>query len=73
MMLERPRQRAFRQTRQARFRERRRLGIACATVPYDADTVGLLVRLGWLADADTHGQDEIGEAIGAMLREAARS
>jgi hypothetical protein len=40
-------------------------------VEIDAPVVSLLVRLGWLPDADVHDRAEIGAAIAALLRDAA--
>jgi hypothetical protein len=58
--------------RHARFRARRRNGVACALVEFDAAVVDFLVKTHWLPADEIHDRDAVGRAIGAMLAASAR-
>jgi hypothetical protein len=58
--------------RHRRFRHRRRNGVACATVEYDAAVVDFLIKNLWLAETECADREAVGRAIGAMIAASAR-
>ena len=58
--------------RSRRWRALRDRHKAMALVEFGDDIVDMLVRCGWLADHEVAAPREIGDAIAAMLNEAAR-
>lgn len=57
--------------RQRRYRRRLRDGIMPVTVDVDASIVSMTVATLWLAEGDSTNRTKIGEALSAMLLEAA--
>ncbi len=72
-MLDRPaeRRRAADRDRQRRCRERRRYGGAMYRVEVNADTLDMLVQIGWLRDADATDPRCVARAISALLADTA--
>jgi hypothetical protein len=54
------------------YRQRQRAGRIVAPVPVDADVIELLLRLGWISEADASDRRAIGAAIATMLADTAR-
>jgi hypothetical protein len=65
------RRRAAARARQRRCRERRRQGCATYHVEINADTLDMLVRLGWLRDGDATDARFVARAISALLADTA--
>jgi hypothetical protein len=63
--------RSGRRTRQRAYRARLRARRILVGVEVDAAIVDLLCRLRWLREADAGDRARIGQAVAAMLREAA--
>jgi hypothetical protein len=64
------RDRARRTEATQRWRDRVHNGKAVCRVEYDAGTVDLLARTQWFTKpCEVYGRDDVGEAIGRMLRE----
>jgi hypothetical protein len=66
------RSRARRAARDRRHRQRMRDGRTVVGVEIDARVLELLVRLRWLAERDAADRGAVGQAIAAMLQDAAR-
>jgi hypothetical protein len=58
--------------RHARFRARRKAGIAVAAVEYDAAVIDFLIRTHWLLEGEAPDRAAVGRAIGAMIAASAR-
>jgi hypothetical protein len=58
--------------RHARFRARRRAGIAVCQVEFGAPVLDFLIKLRWLDEASAGDRDAVGRAIGALVADAAR-
>lgn len=58
--------------RQRAWRARQAHGEAIAPVPYDAAVVNFLIATRWLDPALADDRAEIGKAIGAMAKDAAK-
>ena len=58
--------------RQRRYRAMRRDGLARYHVVAGGDVIDLLIRLGWLRDADATNSQCVSQAISALLNDAAR-
>jgi hypothetical protein len=56
----------------ARYRERQRLGVVVAHVPYNAPVLELLIQTRWLAERDAGDRLAVGLAIGKGLLGLAR-
>src|SRR6201997_5532379 len=55
------------------YRLRKRNGEAVATVTYGPKVLELLLTAGWLRDEDTGVSGRVGEALSAMLADAAKN
>jgi hypothetical protein len=70
-MLDRPRDRRAASAPTRLYRRRARRGKALAMNEYDARLVDLLVRTHWLTESEAFDRHNIGQAIEALLRDAA--
>jgi hypothetical protein len=59
--------------RMAILRDRRRKGIVVAPTPVGLEVIEALIALGWLKANESDDRGEIGEAIGSVLTDMARS
>jgi hypothetical protein len=69
---DRRRRQAARSARDRRYRARRESGKAVAQVEFDAAILDFLIRTRWLAEGNSTVARAVGEAISAMLADAAR-
>jgi hypothetical protein len=53
-----------------RHRERQRNGIVVAPVHVDENTIGVLIRLHWLAERDAGDTRKVATAVSAMIADA---
>jgi hypothetical protein len=58
--------------RQRRYRQRLRDGEMTVAFQIDAEVIDLLIRSGWLSEAEADNRAAIGRAVSAMLRDSAR-
>lgn len=70
-MLHRPR--SPQHARTARYRQRLKRGEGIAPTVYDAEIIGLLLDLHWLAEGESEDRRAIGEAISRMLKDTAKN
>jgi hypothetical protein len=66
------RRRAARAERDRRYRSRLRACRACYVIEADAELLDLLVRLGWIGEAELLDRKAVEAAISAMLAASSR-
>jgi hypothetical protein len=71
-MLARPPAAAFHALRQRKYYKRHTQHRACCSVEYGIDELNLLVKLKFLAAAQTHDRKQVGSAVSRLIKALAK-